>query len=182
MCSNLRVREGRQIFLLWLWARRCHKWNSRKALANNKSKFKLRSLEDHPTHFRPKRPYVMGLSVFPSARLLQRVQNHMSKGNKENQPERRNAWQALMTSLSMQSTLKRDLHREFYTLVISLHLEKGCQTVQRGRFSPRSFQRTDVSAHGRFSARTFQRTDVSAHGHFSAWTFQRGSPYLSHWN
>jgi hypothetical protein len=61
------------------------------------------------------------LSVTP---LLQRVQNHMSKGNRRNQPERQNASQALMTSLYIQSTLKRDLHREFYTVLINLCLEK----------------------------------------------------------
>ncbi len=75
---------------------------------------------------RPKRSYGstgwVCLSVCTSVTaLLQRVQNHMSKGNKESQSECRNASQALMTSLYIQSTLKRDL---FYTLLINLCLEK----------------------------------------------------------
>ncbi len=48
----------------------------------------------------PKRSYRMGLSVMP---LPQRVKNHMSKGNKRIQPERRKASHALMTSLYMQT-------------------------------------------------------------------------------
>ncbi len=59
--------------------------------------------------------------------LLQRVQIHMSKGNKGIQPEREletEAKQALRTSLYIQSTLKRNLLSEVYTLLISLCLEK----------------------------------------------------------
>jgi hypothetical protein len=61
--------------------------------------------------------------------LLQRVQIHMSKGNKGIQPERKletEAKQALRTSLYIQSTLKRNLLKisEVYTLLINLCLEK----------------------------------------------------------
>ncbi len=53
-------------------------------------------------------------------------QKYMSKWNKGNQPERQFASQALMTSvyIYIQSTLKRNLHREFCILLISLCLEK----------------------------------------------------------
>ncbi len=52
----------------------------------------------------------------PWTPLLQRAKNHMGKGNKLIQPERRNALQALMTSLYVQSTLKRNLHIWNFTL------------------------------------------------------------------
>jgi iron-sulfur cluster repair protein YtfE (RIC family) len=60
-----------------------------------------------PFTFRPKRFYGMGLSVCPSVRLyitplLQQLENHMSKGNKGNRPERQLAAlakQALRTSV-----------------------------------------------------------------------------------
>jgi hypothetical protein len=61
--------------------------------------------------------------------LLQHLQNHVSKGNKGNRPERQLAAlakQAIMTSVYTESTLKRNLHREFYSLLINSCLEKRC--------------------------------------------------------
>jgi hypothetical protein len=79
-------------------------------------------------YFRPKRSYgSVCVSVCPSARLLQRVQNRISKGNKGNQPERKleaEAKQALRTSHYIQSSLKHNLDKEFYNLLISLCIEK----------------------------------------------------------
>jgi hypothetical protein len=58
------------------------------------------------------------LSVTP---LLRHLENHMPKGNKGNHSERQLAAlakQALRTSVYIQSTLKRNLHREFYTILV----------------------------------------------------------------
>ncbi len=76
--------------------------------------------------FRPKRSYGMGLSVCPcvfhtSTAVLGKRCRYMSKGNKRSQPEReleQKAKQALRTSVYIQSNLKRNLHREFYNLLI----------------------------------------------------------------
>jgi polyphosphate kinase len=83
-----------------------------------------------PFFFRPKGLMVWvclsvcldGWMYVRHASLLQHLRNHMSRGNKGNQPERKLAAiakraRALRTSAYryIQSTLKRNLHRELYT-------------------------------------------------------------------
>ncbi len=60
----------------------------------------------------------------PGSVFLQRFQPYVTICPKEIKKASRNASQALMSSLHIQDTSKRDLHREFYTLLISLCLEK----------------------------------------------------------
>jgi hypothetical protein len=93
------------------------------------------------SHFRPKRSYGMGLSVCLSVTpLLQRVQSHMSKGNKGNKPEHEleaEAKQALRTSLYKVYREYFEAQFTSYTLLITISLcfEKRCVMYQAARES-----------------------------------------------
>ncbi len=70
--------------------------------------------------------------------LLQYQENHMSSGNKRNQPELKLAAisEAGSQHISLYTEdLSRNLHREFYTLLMNPCLEKQC-TINYARRSP----------------------------------------------